>query len=272
MLLLSRHHKEEDPLHNLLQRCPPRYRWYFAIIVLLVGYLLFQPIFTTYYFARLPAPKLLSCAMEAVAEGRYDDGECYLLHARRKAPQWEMMDIALHVFYWHEGHDYPLALRRYEWLAGVPVLNRWLAPHELAWRDAREDRALDWLQRNMWPAEGCLTLGAAGKLFDECWSASPHEVESMTSALLALQRSDFARAWTLFAALEMNHPKIFTKFRHVTPLLLRNYALAARRSGHSSDADRLTALYRQQPAFRLDSYNEANIRGHEVVDPARDIF
>ena len=100
--------------------------------------------------------------MQAVAEGRYDDGEHYLLLARRKAPRWEMIDIAEHVFYWHEGHDNPLALRRFEWLAGVPVLNNWLKPHELAWRDAREDRALAWMERARWPKEGALTLGAAG--------------------------------------------------------------------------------------------------------------
>ncbi len=250
--------------------CPPRYRWYLALIVLLLGYLLLSPLFTALYLARLPAPALLTRAMDAVAEGRYDDGERCLLLAQRNAPHWEMMDIARHVFYWHEAHDYPLALRRFEWLAGVPVLNRWLEPHELVWRDAREDRAIAWMQRAMWPAESRMTLGAAGKLFDDCWSASPREVEAMTSALLALRRGDDARAWALFAQLETDHPQTFTAFRHATPLLLRNYALAARRSGHPADAVRLTALYRQQPSFRLDTYNEANIRGHEVVDPRRD--
>ena len=117
-----------------------------------------------------------------------------------------------------------------------------------------------------------MTLGAAGKLFDDCWIASPREVEAMTCALLAISRGDDARAWMLFAKLEKEQPRIFTKFWHATPLLLRNYALAARRSGRRADAMRLTALYRRQPTFRLDSYNEANIRGHEVVTPARDVF
>lgn len=258
-----------SPAHTVKRR-PSRYRWYLAIIVLLLGYLLLAPVCTACYLAQLPAPALLARAMDAVAEGRYDDGEHCLLLAQRKAPHWEMMDIALHVFYWHEGHDYPLALRRFAWLAGVPVLNRWLQPHELAWRDARENRALAWMQREMWPAESAMTLGAAGKLFDDCWSTSPREVEAMTSALLAVWRGDDARAWTLFARLEKEQPRIFATFRHTTPLLLRNYARAARRSGHHEDAERLTACYRQQPAFRLDSYNEANIRGHEVVNPARD--
>ena len=91
----------------------------------------------------------------------------------------------------------------------------------------------------------------------------------MVSALLAVQHGDDARAWALFARVEKEHPQSFSNCWHATPLVLRNYASAARRSGHQVDAERLTTRYRQQPAFRLDDYVEV-IRGHEVVDPRRD--
>ncbi len=253
-----------------LKCCPVRYRWYLAIIGVLAGYLLLSPLCISLYQMLLPAPALFTRGLQGVAEGRYDDAEeCFRL-AQRKAPRWEMTEIALHVFYWHEYHDYPLAQHRFELLFDIPVVNRWMEPFELHWRDARENRAGVWMQQHLWPVESVATQGVAGKLFDDFWSVSPHAVEAMTSALLATQHGDYPQAWRLFAQLEREQPQTFRQFWHDAPLLLRTAARAARQSGHPADAARLAKLYRQQPAFRLDTYNEANIRGHEVVNPAKD--
>jgi len=245
---------------------PSRYRWYLAIISVLLGYLLY----TRLAFLLLSPDALLTRGMAAMQEGQYDDAERCFLRARAKAPQDELLNIALHVFYRHEYHDHPLAVRRFEWLAGVPVVKDWMRPRELAWRDARENRAGQWLQQAPWPAQSERNADVACRFFDDYWLENPDVVRLVVAGLCAVQRKDYPTAWKCFQRFELQNPRAFDKFTRSAPLLLWNYAQAAGHTGHHADADRLLALYRQQPPFRCDNYGKDSVHLHVTIDPARD--
>lgn len=244
----------------------PHLRWYMVILALMCGYLLCNQL----YEARLSASGWLDRMVEAIQDARYPDAERCFQRARRLAPRAEIVDVAFHVLYWHLSHDNPMAATRFYFLGGLDVLLGWTPAKERAWRAQNEIRAADWLQQAAWPSHSYRTLGVAATLFDQYGRVHPREVEALLTALLAFRRRQYQPMYDCCSQLEQRQPALFQSFRTAAPFLLHDYAVAAGNCGHPADAHRLQALYRAQPPFWYNTYDDYQPRSIRQADPAQE--